>query len=456
MKIYLSSLFQGHYFKAVFQGAVIVAIAIFIARPATSQTIIRHEDGSATYRWERNERFVGETFLLTSNPGKFTGVNVAQLLGAKHFYDNGKHPNTTFVASVGNGYPLFKNVGSPAAGYNGISVGALQNIDNKYETLADFTAGTLQAYGDPVNGALSGNTARRAAVDIVAPGTHLTSAFYGGQSGENDASLPNSFASGNPYHYTGDLKGTSFSAPIVAGSVALMCSASREFGMSDVSRDSRVIKANLLNAATKTDGWDNGQTAHLNGHGGVITHQALDFRAGAGALDLARTWNQYMEGEQDLPGLLGGYTVHAKGWDFGNVLYQSANDILIGTPLLGGTELNVTLSWFRQREYLGPGEFIDKGFADLNLEVWDVSFSKLVSESRSLYTPVEHLSFVLPETMNYAIRVRYKGNIFGDIRNEDYAVAWYGVSTVPEPSAMCLVSIALIGIGCHRRKRTVN
>ncbi len=349
------------------------------------------------------------------------------------------NPLTTFVASAGNGGLIANTVGAPGSGYNGITVGALANDgNNNYFAVASFSSRGPQDYGDPVNGRIPASAAQRAVVDLVAPGTDLVSAYYGGQSGGNDASLTNSeeLAGTNRYGYPA--AGTSFAAPIVAGGVALMASAAKTENLDQDARDARVVKANLLNAAWKIPGWDNGQVDHSNGNGGVLTTQALDFTSGAGALDLDRTYTQYLAGQTGLPGLDGGTTSQTIGWDYAEVAFQGTTDVVISTPLAGGTEFRATLSWFRERAYTNPTSQSDIGFANLDLQIWDSTFTTLFSESTSLYTPVEHLAFELPQTGTYGIRVHYAGNIFGNLQSEQFGIAWYGVP-VPEPGALWLL-----------------
>ncbi len=152
-----------------------------------------------------------------------------------------QNARTTFVAAAGNGGdpdnnpstpPATNTVGAPASGYNSISVGALQNDgSNHYTSVAAFSSRGPQDFGYvdfSQGGAVFGCTACRAAVDIVAPATDLTLAYYGGATGGNNPTLtgsPNG-AAGGPNFYTSGLGGTSFAAPIVAGGAALLDSAS--------------------------------------------------------------------------------------------------------------------------------------------------------------------------------------------------------------------------------------
>lgn len=365
-------------------------------------------------------------------------------------------PHTTFVASAGNsGTTIGTNsVGAPGAGYNNITVGALANDGaDVYDSVAAFSSRGPQDYGDPVNMLVADTVAMRAAVDIAAPGDTLTSAYYGGETGGNDPAvggLANGPA-GGPTFYSGFIAGTSFAAPITAGGVALMHNGATTMGLPADSHDTRVIKANLLNAADKIPGWDNGQSPHGNGNGGVTTSQSLDFASGAGALDLDRTFDQFLLGQSDIAGTSGGSTSETVGWDFAEVSVTGSTDVVITTPMAGGSEFRATLSWFRERSYGGPMSVTDSGFANLNLEVWDSTFTNLISESMSTYNPVEHLTFALPSTGTYGLRVTYPSNVFGALTDEEFGLAWWGVA-IPEPGSIVLL-LAGVGLMGARRER---
>lgn len=363
------------------------------------------------------------------------------------------NPNTTFVVSAGNtGVTGPNSVGSPGAAYNAITVGALQNDGaNNYNTVAGFSSYGPQDYYDPVNGTVFGV---RAAVDIAAPGTDLTSAYYGGQTGGNNPTLtgsPNGVP-GGPDFYTGGLGGTSFSSPIVAGAATLIDSASyTTAGLAGnaASRDARVVKAVLMNSADKIPGWDNGQVANPNGFGGVITTQSLDWKSGAGALNLDRAFDQYLSGTTDVAGTGQGNlgTVQTVGWDFGQAVQGTDNIYEIGTKLLGGSNLYVTLDWFRDRLFDAQAlQVFDVAQANLDLLIRDTLTNQVISESISLYNVVEHLAFALPRTSLYQIEVAFNGYNFlqGQLDAVYYGLAWWGTEAVPVPAVLWLMVVGLV------------
>src|SRR5439155_25266222 len=109
--------------------------------------------------------------------------------------------------------------------------------------------------------------------------------------------------------------------------------------------DGRVLKAVLMNAAVKTVGWNNGQALVS---GTWTTTQSLDFTVGTGRLNVARAYTQYTGGTRNVPGL-GGGTVASAGWDYGQVNRGSFTDYAISSQLIGGSELDTTLTWFVNR-----------------------------------------------------------------------------------------------------------
>ncbi len=358
-------------------------------------------------------------------------------------------PQTTFVVAAGNSGPGANTVAGPASGYNNISVGAYGNA-NAYDTVASFSSRGPQSYSDPVHGTIG---SARAPIDISAPGMDLVSAYYGGQTGGNRPQIGGSAdgPAGGPNFYSSGLAGTSFAAPIVAGAATLLDSASYNTPTvtSDVnSRDARVIKAVLLNSATKTPGWNNGQSLV----GGVIqTSQSLDYAVGAGLVNLNAAYDQYLGGTTDLAGT-GGGAVAAEGWDYGTVSPGGHTDYAITPALVGGTTLTATLDWFRDRTYVSTISTTDNAFRDLDLQIWDSTFTTLIAQSNSTYNDVEHLSFTLPATGSYGIRAVYTQTVFGAAATETFGLAW-AATPVPEPAMAVLPVMGALMLLRRGRRR---
>jgi hypothetical protein len=140
------------------------------------------------------------------------------------------------------------------------------------------------------------------------------------------------------------------------------------------------------------------------------------------------------------------------------------------------TEFNTTLSWQRYRTTVldsisNPTSWDDLAQADLTVSFWSVlwdgsnwQFSDMIAESSSLYNVVEHLSFQIPASGRYGLRVSYPSNTFdktaGDVwgsvvglndYSQAYGLAW-SLTAVPEPSAM-IPHAALLAAGLSLRSR---
>lgn len=369
----------------------------------------------------------------------------------------------TVVFSSGNGGPAANTVGAPGSAYNNITVAALgpDTGSNPYSAVSGFSGRGPSAYANPTSPTTySPINGVRAAVDIAAPGQSITLAYYGGETGGNSAALGGSpsGAPGTPTTYTPGLNGTSFAAPIVAGGATLLADVGHDlFALNPAAIDGRVIKAVLMNSADKTPGWNNGQSTVS---GVVTTTQSLDWAVGAGRMNLDQAFEQYTFGTTDVLGL-GGGGVNAIGWDYGQVSSGVANDYLINPMLVGGSTFQVTLDWFvdRQADLVNYSSFSERTFDNLDLEVWLASGGSpttLVARSNSLYNNVEHLSFTLPYTAQYLIRVLWTGELYDFVNapnSEAFGLAWFGAAAVPEPISMALWAIGMVGLLAARRRR---
>lgn len=358
-----------------------------------------------------------------------------------------ENPRTTWVVSAGNSGPGTNTVGSPGSGYNSITVGATSGTTpDTYDMVASFSSRGPQ----PSPGSA---TLNRATVDILAPGDNLTLAYYGGETGGNRVALGGapSGPAGGPGFYSGAVAGTSFSAPIVAGGAGLVNDVMIGNGYSADGRDARVVKAILLNAADKLDGWDNGQS---NVAGVIRTSQSLDYAQGAGQMDLEQTYHQIVEGTRDVAGLDGG-AIMPIGWDFGALppTDGTMDQFTFSDPLVAGSMFTGTLAWFRDRFLDAEITTVaDTFMADLDLELWNLDTASLVAISESRVNNVEHLQMTIPTSGNYAILVRFFDGVGTNPASVPYGLAWNVV--VPEPATWAaLVGALALVVAALRRRR---
>ncbi|HZZ44411.1 MAG TPA: S8 family serine peptidase [Tepidisphaeraceae bacterium] len=367
----------------------------------------------------------------------------------------------TVVIAAGNHDPgTNPAVTGPASGFNSISVAALSSDTSNpvYGYVADFSNRGVNDFTNPK--VLGGTVPEsRVAVDIAAPGDNFTLAAYlgltGGHTSNDQMNLDPSVLSGTGYYFL-NAAGTSFAAPVVSGAASLLVDLGYDRFNGGTSVDGRVIKAVLLNSATKIAGWDNGEA--YDSKGVLRTSQALDPSTGTGMLNLHSALLQYTGGTTDVPGLsVNSPHVAIHGWDFATSTPGINNDYYIDDTVTAGTPIAATLDWFVDRtstdDYLTAD---DVSFADLDLEVWLVINGvpvQLIATSDSAYSNVEHLYFPAPLTGEYMLRVLY----FGDAYNpsdpsawtpESYAVAWM----VPEPSTIVLMICILMPIALGRRR----
>jgi len=315
-------------------------------------------------------------------------------------------------------------------------------------------------------------TGVRHGVDIVAPGTDMALPAYLGTTGTNTGGALLGSQSKDPSPtdlYFTQMDGTSFASPTVAGGAALVVDAGYQNFGGGAAIDGRVVKAVLLNSATKTVGW----TDHPTGPGGVWTTTApLDFNVGSGALNLNQAYDQYLSGTTNLidsntrTSTLKGGSVAPVGWVFGHVDPNLPNDYFITTPVSAGKTLAATLDWFVDRSFSSTPDTVngigftatDIAFDNLYLQLWSATNlgvpTTLLAQSISNYDNVQQIYFTLPGTGYYDLRVLWAGRIYdlGETgTGQDFGLAWsvgsaLGVDAiaVPEPATLALLGLPLL------------
>lgn len=341
-----------------------------------------------------------------------------------------ENPDVAFVGAAGNsGWDAVP--GSPAAGFNAISVGALTHTNVQTDAFllpAEFTSGSPLDFYNPQTGETISGV--RAGVHVAAPGTNMVLAAY-------DETQPEAT---NLYYVNAG--GTSFAAPMVSGGIALLKEMVKDQlpGNTDA-LDTRVVRSILMAGADRTAGWDNGQIE--SGDGVIRTSQSLDFRVGAGLVDLEESAAIYLNPQEASQ-----TNLTYQGWDLNTVAEGQFVDYSLAfseDPI----ELTLSLNWFVATEFVeATEEYRDLWFANLNLSLWLLGETPtLIAESVSLYNNSEFLRITLEGNAQYGIRVSHLGLIFDTTgapdQEETYALAW-SAEVIPEPSAWIFVSVSLL------------
>ena len=377
----------------------------------------------------------------------------------------------TVCVAAGNHDSGTAQVDGPASGFNVIAVAALGTDTDlpPYQTQASFSNAGPNDFYNPATGQTIPGV--RAAVSIAAPGTDLILAAYTGATGTNSdgtlfdtSGIPTSDL--NQLYFTG-AAGTSFASPTVAGGAALVVDAGYANFGGGVAVDGRVVKAVLLNSASKTPGWSN-NAVMVNGV--LTTTQGLDFNVGAGALNLNAAYDQYLSGSSNTTGL-GGGRVHPLGWAYGHVAAGSPNNYVFDTILHAGDTFTSTLDWFiptffnssavadPDTDNFSDADLHETYFDVLDLQLWTVingQLTTLVADSHSPYNNVDQIYMTIPADGTYAVEVSWWGTTY-DVdgtspQADDYGLAWADVAAVPEPASVTLL-VGAVPLLMRRRRR---
>ncbi len=300
------------------------------------------------------------------------------------------------VAGIGNGFDTYDPPLYPAAGSNVIGVGVVNSVksENPAATLAQFS----QVY--PENSSLGPVSDNRCKPDIVTAGNCLAA----------DVSDP------NRYEPTGSF--SSFSTPVVAGAVGLLIQKARQDPNLNLAVPQQgancLIKAILLNSATKLPFWHKGRLAKDDDH-----QVPLDYAQGAGMLNAAGAYKNLIAGQTN-PGLSAvalakADEVSTTGWDL-NLLKKDASakntyKIKIAEP--AGKIITATAVWNRHYSSIYPFEPLPGRDADIRLELWaidpnDPADNYLLDYSDSRVDNIEHIyTPAEPNHTDYEIVVRY-------------------------------------------------
>jgi hypothetical protein len=309
----------------------------------------------------------------------------------------------TIVASIGNGSNVYDPLLYPGAGANVIGVGVVDSV--KTENLA--TNLTHFSLAHPEHSSLGPTADRRCKPDIVAPGNCLAA----------DANDP------NRYEATGNW--SSFSTPIVAGTIGLLVQKAKEdpnLSLAVAPQGGNcVIKAILLNSAKKLPFWHKGRLQKDDDH-----EVPLDYIQGAGMVNALGAY------EHLIAGLAKPEETSTIGWD-NNQLENNENPQNIYKITLAEPAeefITATAVWNKHYGSEYPFRTMPDKDADLRLELWavdpeDPNNDYLLDYSDSRVDNVEHI--YTPADANY---IDYELIVsFSDDPNriptaERYGLAW--------------------------------
>jgi hypothetical protein len=320
-----------------------------------------------------------------------------------------EHYGTVVVAGIGNGDDASHPVLYPGAGGNVIGVGVVDSVnsDDPAISLAHFALAYPEhsSFGPTANG--------RSKPDIVAPGNCLAAAL-------NDP---------DGYEATGDW--SSFSTPVVAGAAGLLVQKAKQdpalYAALSPAGGNCVIKAILMNSATKLPYWHKGRLQTDDDH-----IAPLDYIQGAGMLNAVGAYEHLTAGQMK-PG-----DVLTTGWDL-NTLTESENPgyiyrFTLAEPIDGF--ITATIAWNRHFKRDFPFEPLPEKDGNLRIELWAIDpvnrdDDYLLDHSDSPVDNVEHIhAAVDPNYTDYEIFVSFSDM---DRQTEPKANQIYGLSwTVSE------------------------
>lgn len=416
-----------------------------------------------------------------------TGDNPEELAIDKIVKDKG----IVFVKSAGNDGTFnggSSNLSMPAGTYNGIVVGAVEfdrgatpdsqsyptNFDVAHATVANFSS------RGPTNPGVGGNT--RSKPDIVAHGVGnlgafsyeqlrvtttpagTTTAFIRDPSYRQDDSHglystqqrlfdQPTVVSGNVINDVRAQPGTSYAAPTVAGTAALMVQEARLKGLPPC-EEPMMIKSLLQTTADKPAGW-------ARGNGGVAdaanTQIPLSYSWGAGLLDPVGAIRLLNKGTANNTRFItddGWYFTNLSHGEFTGFRGAAGNmpgDAFMFHDVVRDTPLTITMNWYRNVD-----DAMTSGtFTKMMLELYRLTAAGIWEPIANLKSdsPVDNLQHIYVPSMPFGGDILARVSPIGVPDAgflEPYAISWE-FTAVPTPGAMALLWMG--GFVVLRRRR---
>ena len=315
----------------------------------------------------------------------------------------------------------------PTDNYNGITTAYSRRQDGVFRKV-DFANLSVTPVGGVAKALISKETNEgdRRSIGLLAPGNRI-----------------------RVYNLDGKIEtvsGSSFAAPHVTATVALLQEAGNRFFSEgkfiDTNyRQGEVMKAILLNSADKLE--DKGDGNLLGMTRTILTQKnktwlesdaylnsaiPLDMEMGAGHLNAMRAYNQLSAGKWNSL-----EKVPVMGWNYGKIEANLVQDYIINTPLKAESFISITLAWHRKvelndknnnQQYDLGENFINQGLNNLDLYLINNNKEEVVCSSVSEVDSIEHIFCPIPVTGEYKIRVKFTERENDPIQS--YGIAWQG------------------------------
>ena len=310
----------------------------------------------------------------------------------------------------------------PQDNFNGITVAASDMVDG---------AGSYRKFSR--HNAFETDSSDALAIDLLAPGDNIAALGWA------DIFMDE------------EVIGTSFAAPHVTGTAALLAQYAQDQinlsnprfnrGVNPNSQRHETMKAVMMNSADKLAGVhgstrdviDNNDMNWLQSEAYSSPFIPLDDQMGAGHLNARRAVQQLSPGEYD-PG-----PVEKIGWDYGLIGFGQSVEYVL--PEVSGY-IAITLAWDRIVNHTGGNTYnsgdqffpyidVDDVLNNLDIRLVGadgfVTFAESISPDQSL----EHIFFNIQNAGVYRIVVQHNGGLGTD---QNYALAWWnGDATNPPP-----------------------